>query len=117
MDKSKYEKDQISLMFNKYFNIEVHEPGYFRSYFFFRILFLLGIIFCFCINMINYYNNSFLKLLRNISCVIIYLIFQPFIQILLILYNKPFLIQLSDFRKVLDEKNIFDLIILFFFND
>ena len=116
MDKSKYEKDQISLMFNKYFNIEVHEPGYFRSYFFFRILFLLGIIFCFCINMINYYNNSFLKLLRNISCVIIYLIFQPFIQILLILYNKPFLIQLSDFRKVLDEKNIFDLIILFFFN-
>ena len=116
MDKSKYEKDQISLLFNKYFNIEVHEPGYFRSYYFFRILFLFIIIFCFFINMIYYYNNSLFKLVRNISCVIIYLVFQPFMQILLILYNRPFLIQLSDVRKDLNETNIFDLIILFCFN-
>ena len=116
MDKSKYEKDQISLLINKYFNIEVYEPGYFRSYYFLRIFFLFIIILCFFINMIYNYNNSFLKLLRNISCVIIYLFFQPFMQILLILYNRPFFIQLSDVRKDLNETNIFDLIILFCFN-
>jgi hypothetical protein len=37
-------------------------------------------------------------------------------QILLIFYNRPFFSQLSDVRKNLGLKNIFDLIILIIFN-
>ena len=115
MDPSKYEKDQISLLFNKYLNIKVHEPGYFSSYLIFRALFLLLIIVSFIINMINI-NHSIINLLRNILTFFIFLIFQPFMQILLIFYNRPFFSQLSDVRKNLGLNNIFDLIILIIFN-
>ena len=115
MDPSKYEKDQISLLFNKYLNIKVHEPGYFSSYLIFRALFLVLIIVSFIINMINI-NHSIINLLRNILTFFIFLIFQPFMQILLIFYNRPFFSQLSDVRKNLGLNNIFDLIILIIFN-
>ena len=115
MEKIKYSKDQISLLFTKYFKVEVHDPGYFSNYFLFRIFFLIGIIFCFIINMLHY-NHSFINLLRNICGFIIFLVFQVFIQILLILYNRPFIFQLCDVREKLNLNNIADLIILLIFN-
>ena len=115
MEPSKYEKDQISLLFNKYLNVKVHEPGYFDSYLIFRALFLVLITVSFMINMINF-NHSIINFFRNILSFIIFLIFQPFIQILLILYNRPFFSQLSDVRNNLNINNIFDLIILIIFN-
>ncbi len=115
MEHSKYEKDQISLLFLKYFNVKVHEPGFFDDYFLFRIFFLVFIFFCFVINMIKY-EKSIMNILRTITSFFIFLFFQPFIQILFIIYNKPIIIQLNDIRKELELKNIIDFIILIIFN-
>ena len=75
MEHSKYEKDQISLLFLKYFKVKVHEPGFFNDYFLFRIFFLVFIFFCFIINMIKY-KKSIMNILRTISSFFIFLFFN-----------------------------------------
>ncbi len=89
--------------------------GFFDDYFLFRIFFLVFIFFCFVINMIKY-EKSIMNILRTITSFFIFLFFQPFIQILFIIYNKPIIIQLNDIRKELELKNIIDFIILIIFN-
>jgi len=115
MNETRYGTDQISLIMIKYFNFQIYEPLVFNELLLVRIIIILVIIFLFIIQLrtIETKINNFIQK----SCsIIIYFIFEPFILIFFLIFNRPIVEKISDIYKVVSNTHLLDLFLMIIFN-
>ena len=115
MNNTRYGTDQISLIMIKYFKFQIYEPLVFNELLLARIVIILVICFLFIIQLrsIETKINNFLQ---NSCSIIIYFIFQPFILIFFLIFNRPIIEKISDIYKVVSNTHLLDLFLMIIFN-
>ena len=90
-----YKFDQLSLILNKFFKIDIYEQNYFSDFLVEKIIFVIFIFIAFCIIYISK-DNKIIEIIQKILEFIIYLIFKPFYTSFLLIFLRNFLIQISE---------------------
>ena len=115
MNETRYGDDQISLIIKKYFKINIYEPLVFNELLLTRIIIILIIIFLFLIQLRPKENkiNNFIK---KICSIIIYFIFEPFIIIFFLIFNRPIIEKIGDIYKEIKNTYLLDFALMLIFN-
>ena len=114
MLEDEYKSDQMSLLIKKYFNINLYKAKYYNNLIIFKIVFLI-INYLFIIILILKSKKIFIKQIKQIICFLIYIIYQPLLFLLCIIFNRNIFIQLSDSFNSIDHLFLINIILLCLF--
>ena len=115
LDKKKYQKDQISLIVNEYFKLDIHEQKDYLDYKKFSAIYLFILLFMIFFHFTKT-ENCFVKLMKKISKYIIYFTFFTFSHIFLLIFNRGVFVQFSDSYDKIKIDFILDILLFFIFN-
>ena len=90
-----YKFDQLSLIIDKFFKIEIYEQNYFYDFLIVKVALIIFIFVAFCIIYIKK-DNKVVEIIQKILEFIIYLLFKPFYTVLLLIFLRNFIIQISE---------------------
>ena len=114
LNNSNYKHDQISLIINKYVNLNIYDQTNFVNYNFSKILIIISffiMIFILSIK-INFY---FFKIIQKILSYLLFLLFRPCLTLLLLIFLRKTFTQLTMNHKTLGINIIYDIILLLIF--
>ena len=109
-----YKSDQISLLIKKFFNVNLHRAKYYNNLILFKISFLI-INYLFIIILIIKSKRIFMKQIKQLICLLIYVIYQPFLFLFCIIFNRNIFIQLSDNFNSIDHIFLINVVLLSLF--
>ena len=114
-DKENYKYDQLSLIINKFFKINIYEQNYFHNN---NVIKLLIIFFIFVFYLISSIKGKkqLIKYIRMICLICLYILLKPFLPVLMILFGRTMILQLSENIISIKFDIIFDIIfyVIFF---
>ena len=108
---SNYEHDQISLIINKYFKLNIYDQIYYVNYNLLKILIIISFIFMMFILSLKI-KLSFFKIIQKILSHIIFILFKPCLTLLLLIFLRKIFIQLTTNHKPINISIIYDLLLL-----
>ena len=115
VNSTRYKYDQIYKLGVKTFKITPYEQKNFYDYNYYGLFYLIGICLFFLVHYIKN-NNCFYKFLKKLGLYVIYLTYDTFFFVFLLIYNRTVFLQFSDDYNEIDYKFIFDVIIFILFN-
>ena len=115
INETRYGDDQISLIIKNYFKITLYEPLVFNELLLLRIIIILIIIFLFLIQL-RPKENKINNLMKKICSIIIYFIFEPFIIIFFLIFNRPIIEKIGDIYKEVNNFHLLDLLLMIIFD-
>ena len=107
-------KDQISLLLNKIFKIQIYEQNYYNNFYILKYIILIFILFIFIFLSINSSNNI-INILKKILVYILFIIFKPFLPTFHILFGRKIFIQISVYYLEFNYKILIDFLLYIIF--
>ncbi len=110
-----YKKEQINLIINDYFNIDIHEQ---KDYFDFKIFGLFYLIFLYLLLLFNLtkLENCIINTIKQIASYLFYITFCTFSHIFLLIFNRKIFIQFTNSYDEIDFRFSFDIFLFLLYN-
>ena len=110
-----YTKDQVNLLANKYFKVDIYEQKDFYNYRFFGIIYLIVLLLLLLMNLIKK-DNCIINIIKKIGSYLFYITFCTFSHLFLLIYNRGVFIQFSDSYYEIDYTFIYDVALFLLYN-
>ena len=110
-----YYKDQINLIMNEYFNIDIHEQ---KDYFDFKMFGLMYLIFLLLLLLFNLIRveNCIINTIKQIASYLFYITFCTISHIFLLIFNRNIFIQFTNSYYEIDYNFLFDVFLFLLYN-
>ncbi len=107
-------KDQISLLLNKIFKIQILEQNYYNNFYVLKYIILIFFLLVFVILSFNF-SNSIINIFKKLLVYILFIFFKPFLPTFLILFGRKIFIQITDYFIEFNFKILIDCLIYIIF--
>ena len=114
LSEENYKYDQISLIINKQFNINIYNQYKFKELLVIKIVLIALGYLCFIIMLIDINKNSLFIGIKKICSIFIYIFYKGLINIIILIFFRKIFIQFSISYNKLDNSVIIDLILIVF---
>ena len=110
-----YEKDQINVLANEYFKMDIYEQKDFCDFRIFGLIYLFVLLILLLINLIKA-DNSFINVIKKIGSYLFYITFCTLSHIFQLIFSRNIFIQFSISYNEIDYDFIFDVFLFLFYN-
>ncbi len=112
---SNYEKDQINILAEKYFKVNIYDQKDFYDYKFIGIIYLIILIILLLLNLIKT-ENCIINVVKQIGSYLFYITFCTFSHLFLLIFSRGVFIQFSDSYNEINYNFIFDVLLFLLYN-
>jgi hypothetical protein len=110
-----YTKDQVNLLANKYFKVDIYEQKDFYDYKLFGIIYLIILILLLSMNLIKT-DNCIINVIKKIGSYLFYITFCTFSHLFLLIFNRGIFIKFSNSYYEIEYDFIFDVVLFLLYN-